>query len=86
MAPILITAFLEGLSVLVVEIAGARALQARCPIRAMVHLVAAALEEIPDVGGDVRLVLDEEDPQAIGRGGIHAARVPRARRPGLTNG
>jgi hypothetical protein len=52
-----------------VEIAGARAFQARCPIRAMVHLVAATLEEIPDVGGDVRLVL-----RRGGRAGHRAGR------------
>jgi hypothetical protein len=40
----------------------------------MVHHVAAALQEIPDVGGHVGLVFDDEDAQAlvVGRVGLGA--------------
>jgi hypothetical protein len=50
----------------------------------MVHGMAAALEEIPDVGGDVALVLDHEDAHAgrVGAGhGVWASGVWAGMRP-----
>ena len=66
-------------------------------VRAMIHPVTAALQEVPDIGGDVVLVLDHQDMQPVGRadGGICSVfghvgpppgcSLPRGRDAALTN-
>jgi hypothetical protein len=56
-----------------VDIAAHRPRQPGYAIGAVIHLVATALEEVPDVGGDVVLVFDHQHAQAVAGGVGHGA-------------